>query len=170
MWRWIRALGLLAATLPVMIGRAAPGVAQSAPDLAEDLAVVVNRSNPVDNLSLEELRRVLLGERGHWANGRRVTIVMRDPATPEREVVLRTVCHMGEQDFRRHFLQLVFTGQVPDVPRQLSTANGVLRFVFNVPGAIGYVRASEVDPSVKVIRVQDRLPGDPGYALRVESP
>jgi hypothetical protein len=92
---------------------------------------------------------------------------MREPGTTERAVVLRAVCRMTEQDFRRHHLQLVFTGQAPDLPRQLATANGVLRFVFNVPGAIGYVRAGEVDPSVKVLQVQGRRPGQPGYGLKV---
>jgi hypothetical protein len=52
----------------------------------------------------------------------------------------------------------------------LATPNGVLRFVFNVPGAIGYVRASEVDASVKTLRVDGRLPGDRGYGLEVAAP
>lgn len=171
-WR-IGAIGVLALLLGTLGGRASPGAAQGTPmgaDPAEDLAIVVNRSNPADSLSLVDLRRVFLGGRTHWSNGRRVTVVMRDPGTPERAAILRRVCRMTEQDFRQHFLQLVFTGQVPDVPRQLSTANGVVRFVFNVPGAIGYVRASEVDMSVKVIRVQGRLPGQAGYDLRVGAP
>lgn len=38
-------------------------------------------------------------------------------------------------------------------------------FVYSVPGAIGYVRPDEVDGSVKVIRVDGRLPGESGYRL-----
>jgi hypothetical protein len=43
----------------------------------------------------------------------------------------------------------------------------VLKFVFNVPGAIGYVRASDVDSTVKVLRVDGRLPGDKDYRFRL---
>ena len=42
----------------------------------------------------------------------------------------------------------------------------MLRFVFNTPGAIGYVRADEVDDSVKVLAIDDLLPGDAQYPLR----
>lgn len=41
------------------------------------------------------------------------------------------------------------------------------KFVFNVPGAIGYLRADEVDDLVKVIRPDNWLPGEPGYKLKV---
>src|SRR5947207_6785090 len=50
----------------------------------QSLAVVVNLSNPVQNLSIPELRRIFLGERSHWPNGRRITLVMMEPGEPER--------------------------------------------------------------------------------------
>ena len=67
-----------------------------------------------------------------------------------------------------HFIQGVFTGVVFVSPKTLGTPAEVLKFVFNVPGAIGYVRASDVDSSVKVLRVDGRLPDDKDYALRMQ--
>jgi len=93
--------------------------------------------------------------------------VMRDPGTPEREAILQTLYGVDEDEYRRGFLQAVFTGEANGAPRVLASPNGVLRFVFNVPGAIGYVRASEVDASVKTLRVDGRLPGEAGYRLEV---
>ena len=55
-------------------------------------------------------------------------------------------------------------------PKLLSTATGVLRFVFNVPGAIGYVRASEVDPSVKVVVIDGLAPRTAGYKIKLIAP
>jgi len=40
--------------------------------------------------------------------------------------------------------------------------------VFNVPGAIGYLRASDVDSTVKVIRVNGHRPDEADYPLRIE--
>ncbi len=54
-----------------------------------------------------------------------------------------------------------------EAPKTLVSNNGVLRFVYNVPGAIGYVRARDVDASVKTLRIDGRLPGEPGYLLEV---
>ncbi|HEV7993242.1 MAG TPA: hypothetical protein VGP25_15570 [Gemmatimonadaceae bacterium] len=147
---------------------AAPSVARA--QAPEPLAIVVNKSNPMNEVSLADLRKIYRGQRGRWTNGKRVTIVMRDPGAPERDAILRSLYGLDEDAYRRGFLQAIFTGEASDAPKMLATPNGVLRFVFNVPGAIGYVRASEVDASVKTLRVDGRLPGDRGYGLEVAAP
>ncbi len=142
---------------------ASPRTAAAAP--RESLAIIVHKSNPVENLSFEELRQYFLGERTHWPNGRRVTLVMRDASRPEREAVLRTVYEMREQDYHAHFLRAKFTGELPEEPRPLDTTSRVISFVFSQPGALAYVRADEAAPAVKVLRVDGLLPGDPNYKL-----
>jgi len=133
----------------------------------QNLAVVVNLSNPVQNLSMPELRRIFLGGRSHWPNGRRITLVMIEPGQPERAVVLGEICQMHETDFNNHFLHGVFTGEVLVSPKTLATPVGIRKFVFNVPGAIGYLRVSDLDPSVRAIRIDERGPEDKGYRLHV---
>jgi len=134
----------------------------------ESLAIIVNRANPIEDLSMAELRAVFLGERSHWANGRRITLVMMEPGQAERDTVVHEVCRMSESDFRRRFLQGLLTGEVLVSPKTLATPVGVRKFVFNVPGAVGYLRPEDVDESVKVIRIDGHLPGDAEYPLRVE--
>jgi phosphate transport system substrate-binding protein len=134
---------------------------------ARSLAIVVNTANPVDNLSMAELRKVFLGERSHWPNGRRITLVMMDQGQPERTTLIREVCQMSESDFNKHFLHGLFTGEVFVSPKTLSSPVGVRKFIFNVPGAIGYVRLSDVDSTVKVLRVDGLRPEDKDYALRI---
>src|SRR5712692_7236741 len=143
---------------------------QDPPELKRCLAVIVNQSNPVENLSLAELRRIFRAERNHWPDGRRITIALRERGQPGRTTVLREVYQMSEPDFNRHFLQATFTGEALSAPKTLVTASGVRKFVFNVPGAIGCVPADEVDESVKVIRLDGRLPGEKGYRLRLDGP
>jgi ABC-type phosphate transport system substrate-binding protein len=140
---------------------------QAARNNQKSLAIVVNRSNPVENLSSSELRAIFLGERSHWPNGRRITLVMMEPGQPERDTVLRDVCRLSEADFRRRFLQGLLTGEVLVSPKTLATPVGVRKFVFNVPGAIGYLRPEDVDDSVKVIRIDEHLPADALYPLKL---
>ena len=136
-------------------------------DLADSLGIVVNRSNPVENLSFAELRKIFLGEQSHWSNGRRITVVMLEPGKQERQAVLTQIYRMDDKDFNKHFLQGMFTGEVHAAPKTLATPTEVLKFVFNVPGAIGYVRVTEADDSVKVVHVDSRLPGDKDYSIRL---
>lgn len=134
----------------------------------ESLAIIVNRDNPIENLSMAELRTVFLGERGHWPNGRRITLVMMEPGQPERDEMVRDICRMSESDLRRRYLQGLLTGEVLVSPKTLASPVGVRKFVFNVPGAIGYLRPEDVDDSVKVIRIDGHLPSDADYPLKIE--
>lgn len=154
------AAGAVAARL-VAVDSIAPGSTN------EPLAVIVHRSNPVDNLTSEELRKLCLAEKRQWPAGRRVTVALREPGQAEREAVLRQVYGFTEAEFNRHFLQGTFTGEVQAAPKQLATGGGVRRFVFNVPGAIGFVRMSEVDDTIKVVRIDGKRPADADYKLRV---
>jgi phosphate transport system substrate-binding protein len=144
-----------------------PREAQGQTASEDGLAIIVNQSNPVENLSSAELRKVFLGEKSHWTNGRRITLVMMDPGA-ERKSVLRDIYHMNENDFGNHFIHGLFTGEVFVSPKTLATPVDVRKFVFNVPGAIGYLRAADVDSSVKVVRIDGRLPDDKEYKLRVQ--
>ncbi len=133
----------------------------------EPLVIVVNRSNPIDELSSAELRKIFLGNRSHWANGRRITLVMREPGEPERNLILREVCGMTEDQLKNHYLHGLYTGEILVSPKILSSPVGVRKFIFNVPGAIGYLRIGDVDPTVKVVRIDELMPEDKGYKLRV---
>src|SRR6266446_9768297 len=85
----------------------------------QNLAVIVNLSNPVQNLSMPELRKIFLGERSHWPNGRRITVVMMNPSQPERKVILREIYGMNYNDLNNHFIQEGFTGVVFGSPKTL---------------------------------------------------
>jgi ABC-type phosphate transport system substrate-binding protein len=140
-----------------------------APVTSEPLVIVVNRSNPVDDVSFSELRKIFMGTRSHWANGRRITLVMREPGDPERAAILRDVCGMSEDQLKNHFLHGLYTGEILVSPKILSSPTGVRKFIFNVPGAIGYLRIGDVDPTVKVLRIDELLPEDKGYKLHVQT-
>jgi phosphate transport system substrate-binding protein len=158
-------LVMLAAGTAMLLGP--PPRVAAAPAKQDSLAIIVNQANPVDNLSSAELRAVFLGERSHWPNGRRITLVMMEPGQPERDAILHDVCRMSESDFRRRFLQGLLTGEILVSPKTLSTAVGVRKFIFNVPGAIGYLRPSDVDDSVRVVKIDGHLPSDADYPLRI---
>jgi len=134
------------------------------------LAIIVNRSNPVNNLSFAELRKIFLGERNHWQNGHRIAIAMLDYGQVERRTVLHLVYHMDEHGYQEYLLRVMFRGDVFQAPKTLASPLIVRKFVFNAPGAIGYVRASDVDDSVKVVRIDGLLPEDKNYRLQIDEP
>ena len=136
---------------------------------SEPLAIVVNQSNQIGDLWFVELRRVFPGERSHWPNGRRITMVMREPGEPDRRTILHDVCGMNEEQFKTHILGGLFAGDILVSPKILTAPAGVRQFIFNVPGATGYLRMADVDATVKVLRIDKLLPEDRGYKLHIKA-
>lgn len=133
----------------------------------EGLAIIVNSRNPVSNLTLWQLRQIFLGERQWWDNGRRVVLGAFPSGSVERQTVLRVVYDMNDRDFDKYFLWGMFRGEFVTSPTVLRTPKDVRRFVARTPGAVAYLRASDLDSSVKVVRINNLRPEDDGYPLRL---
>lgn len=136
----------------------------------ESLAIVVNLNNSVENMSTEELRRLFLGRKTRWPNGRRIAVAMLDDQYPERRSALRQIYHMDERAYEEHFMKATFRGDVFVAPKTLASPELMRKFVFNAPGGIGYLRRSDLDGTVKVVKIDGRLPDDKNYSLQIDEP
>src|SRR5262245_17231402 len=87
-------------------------VADTRANPSQSLAIVVNRSNPINNLSFTELRKIFMGDRNHWPTGHRIAIVMLEYGQPERRAVLRLVYRMDEKTYQNFLLRGMFRGDV----------------------------------------------------------
>ena len=159
-----RCFGARWALLWVALVLGAPGhqlVAAQQPEIA----VVVNPSVTLDNLSRAELRRILLGDREFWSAGSRVTLLIRAPIARERDAAVRDVCEMTEAQFRQHWIGKVFRADTPSGPKIVYSTEMAIDQVSRIPGAITFVQAPVTNKNVKVLRIDGRLPGQPGYHL-----
>jgi ABC-type phosphate transport system substrate-binding protein len=156
---------LLAVALALLLVGPATTAGQPAPT-RPPLAIVVHRSNPVESLTSSELRRIFMLDTQTWPHGRKITVVLRDKGQPERAEAIRLICGISEREYERQILFRTFQGSVNIGPRAIQSAAAMLRFVYNAPGAIGYVNADEVDATVKLVRVNGLLPDDARYPLR----
>jgi len=135
---------------------------------AGTVVVIVNQDNPVENLSLAELRDILSGQRTYWSAGKPVSlIVMPDPGTPERQTVLSVVLAMNEALYKKHWVGRVFRGESASAPMTADSADAIARAVAQTRGAIGLV--AQAAPNVKAVRINGALPGEAAYPLRSAS-
>ena len=130
-----------------------------------DIAVVVNKANPSDNITKAQLRKMLLGEQEKWSGGAKVSVLLRSSG-PEREGVLRAICAMSALEFEQYFVHANFGGETASLPKSLASAIAVRQLVASVPGAIGFIRVSDVNDSVKVVKLDGAGPGEPAYKLK----
>lgn len=131
-----------------------------------EVAVVVNKENPVDNLSLRELVKIFKQEKQHWDTGKPVYLLLREAGSPEMAMMLRVVYGMREdQELKTYWLGMMFREVIASFPQVLTSAEAVKRFVSQAPNTIGVIDAASVDDRVKVLQIEGKLPGEPGYLL-----
>ena len=130
-----------------------------------EVAIVVNSSNPVNSLTLAELRKIYFGDRQYWKGNLPVVLLMRSQGSREREVVLRVVFEMTEDRYTKYWVAKVMRAEVSDPPASLYSFGMLQEGVRGNPGAIGYVNANDLRSGVKVLRIEGLLPGESGYSL-----
>ena len=131
-----------------------------------DIAVVVHPDTPVSDLSLSEVRKVLLGERQYWSAKLPVVLLIRAPVARERDVVLKVLYQMSEAQFKQYWVAKIFRAEAASPPKIVYSNDMQYELVTAIPGAIAFVEARAVRPGVKVLRVDGHQPGDKSYALR----
>ena len=142
-----------------------PGLGGNTALPGSDVAVVVSRDVPIDNLTFAELRNIVLGDRQFWSSNLRVTLLIRAPVARERDVVLKNVVQMTEAQFRQYWIGKVFRAESAAAPKAVYSNEMSLSLVNSIPGSLAFVDAAQVPKDLKVIRLGGRLPGDKGYPL-----
>jgi ABC-type phosphate transport system substrate-binding protein len=133
------------------------------------IVVIVNSANPVENLSLGDLKKLFLGDKGRWDTGKAVAPVMVAPGAPERTAFLKIVCGMSDADMAKYFMQAAFTGKSVTPPKDVSSAAAVKSVLAGSPGAIGYVKASDfaAGGSIKAVKIDGAEASDAGYKIKM---
>jgi ABC-type phosphate transport system substrate-binding protein len=131
-----------------------------------DIAVVVRPDTPADNLSFNDIRKLLLGERQFWNSSLRVTLLIRAPAAREREVVLKTIYRMSETQFRQFWISKVFRAEATSGPKIVYSNEMAAELVAAIPGSVAFVDAAQVPKGLKVLKIDGKLPGDKDYPLK----
>jgi phosphate transport system substrate-binding protein len=162
--------GQLPARWVDIVHRQQRGVIERAGATAERFAVVVHPSTSASDVSLEQLRRIFLGEQQYWAGGTKVVLLIYAPGTKGREVVLRRLYQMDESAFRRYWITKTFRADLTTGPKIVSSSALAKKLTATIPGAIAVIPASEVDESVKVLNVDRRSPEDGEYPLVWSAP
>jgi len=130
-----------------------------------EVAIIVNPDNPVDDLSFRELRDLFELQQQFWKNGKRVSLVTQKAGQPEKQLVLNKVYRRSEEALNRYFMARMFNAEIYTIPQPRSSNNAVKQVISRLPNGIGFISVSAVDSSVKVVRIDGRLPGEDGYKL-----
>jgi ABC-type phosphate transport system substrate-binding protein len=144
-----------------------PETAQGAENVRQ--AVVVNKANPLNQLSLTELREIFLCNRQSWPNGERIAVFQLPTEAQQRTAFERVVLGMEPGEVAQMWIDRRMRGMATE-PTTVPSIKLLLRLVERTAGAIAYVRQDQVTDTVKVLLVDGKKPDDPAYPLSTRSP
>src|ERR1700723_3097769 len=113
-----------------------------------DYAIVVNPANPLRALSLVELGKIFKAKTTIWPAGKGITQVLRGTFEEEKAVL--------NDPGRKNAVPVVFA----------ESDEEVMRIVGGNAGAVGVIDVYNITGGVKVIKIDDKQPFDPGYVLK----
>jgi hypothetical protein len=121
---------------------------------ARDLAVVINKNNSTSSVSTADLQKLLKASTPSWPDGKKVRIFLTDPGAAENRSILQRFYEMAPADIKsKANIQIVASDEI------------VMTMVAGNPGAIGLVNVYSITSQVKVLKVDGKLPLEPGYPL-----
>jgi len=129
------------------------------------LAVFVAKDSNLQNLKMTELRRIFTNADDSGFSGQRNVPFNHTARSSDRIGFDQTVLRMSPEEVSRFWIDRKIRG-LPGPPRAVDSLSALLRLVSHTSAGVGYARPSQVSSDVRVIRIDGKLPSDPGYPLQ----
>lgn len=132
----------------------------AAPVAQDGIAIIVNPTNPVTDLSLDHLREIYQGRIGNW----------RDLGGQDNDLVIFS--REEGSDTRAEFdRQVMGVRKTTLAARLIVNSSGMVEAVASTPGGVGYISLAYINPSVRALAIQGVIPDqaavfDNRYPLR----
>jgi ABC-type phosphate transport system substrate-binding protein len=156
--RAFRNLLQLAAILGLAVMSAIAAVPAS-----KNMAVVVATGSKLSDVALADLAKLCKGAQKSWPDGKNFILVMKSPESPEMRLTVLKLFGDASGDIKAAIAKV---NEMRASVKIVGSEEDLLRTVEATPGTIGIVDVYAINSSVKVLRVDGKLPFDVGYAFR----
>jgi len=138
-------------------------VATAAVPASKNMAVVVASGSKLSDVALADLAKLCRGAQKSWPDGRNFILVIKSPESPEMRLTVLKLFGDASGDIKT---ALARVNESRSSVKIVESDEDLLRAVEATPGAIGILDVYAINSSVKVLRVDGKLPFDVGYAFR----
>lgn len=118
-----------------------------------EVVVIVNADNSTSSMTKSELARLFLGKTTSFDDGTRAVVVNQTTANSSRGIFDSQLLGKSTSQINAYWSKLMFSGGGTPPP-ELNGDLAVLLHVASNPNAIGYIEATTVNESVKVVTIQ----------------
>jgi len=129
----------------------------------KNLAVVIAAGSKLSDVPLADLAKLCRGMQKAWPDGKSFTLVIKNPEAPEMRLAMQKLFGDAGGDIKAAIAK---ANESRLTVKIVGSDEDLLRTVESTPGAVGILDVYSINSSVKVLRVDGKLPFDAGYALK----
>jgi len=126
-------------------------------------ALVVASGSKLQDVSLADLAKLCKGTQKTWPDGKSFTLVIHDPESPDMHTAVQKLFGVPPSEAKPLLAKL---NESRPVVKIVDTDEDLFRTIVATPGAVGLVDVYSINSSVKVLRIDGKLPFDSGYVLK----
>jgi hypothetical protein len=152
--KWLRITALLCAASTLGVISAAA---------IKNMAVVISAGSKVSEVPLADLVKLIKGTQKSWADGKNFLLVIKNPEAPEMHVVSQKLFGDAGSDIKGAIAKM---NESRVTIKIVGSDEELLHIVEATPGAVGIIDVYSINSSVKVLRVDGKLPFDAGYTFK----
>jgi hypothetical protein len=129
----------------------------------KNMAVVISAGSRVSDVPLADLVKLCKGTQKTWADGKNFLLVIKNPEAPEMRVAVQKLFGDAGGDIKAAIAKVNESRMIVKIA---GSDEELLRSVETTPGAVGIIDVYSINSSVKVLRVDGKLPFDAGYTFK----
>jgi ABC-type phosphate transport system substrate-binding protein len=124
--------------------------AAAVPAHAQEVVPVVSSRSPITSLSPAQVADIFLGKTTRFPDGSQAVPIDQGEESTARERFYAQYTGKSPAQVKAHWAKIIFTGR-GQPPRQAASGVEAKKLVADNPYAIGYIEASQVDNTVRVL-------------------
>ena len=132
------------------------------------IAVIVNKSNPVSDVSYNELKQISEARKQYWDNGEKIILIFKPVTSVETRALIDMVYKIKYEEFDKYWFLKVYENKIMEFPKILNSTGTINILVSEIQGAIAFIGVDEVSKrgNIKVLRVNGKMPDEDGYPFK----
>jgi ABC-type phosphate transport system substrate-binding protein len=127
------------------------------------IVIAVNKNNPVNDISMSELKQIYLGKKTTFPDGK--NIVLGEYADL-KEAFYDILLGWSVVKVRKHWLGLIFSGTSSSAPKEFKRFGELKDFISQNEDAIAFIDLADIDKKVKLVTIDGKNPGSKNYPFK----
>ena len=117
------------------------------------MEIIVNKSVPVKQYTMNELRSIFAMQQHIWSNEEKIHVFVLADDNPLHRQFTKTKLNMFPHQFRRIWDRLIFSG-TGQAPRQVFSPEEMIEKIITTPNSIGYSGVIPENDSIRILKYE----------------